>query len=609
MIAVGRTILLCISLIGLNTFRRSTFELGNENRRHKSFPHLRPSWTLRRILQVSEIQNLKLNKTNQVYSPTSATSVECHHVRQVNRSYSCAFVQANSDCDLSDGFIQYIHFIYCKLPKAIPLALVILFVLMLFLFIVLGITADDYFCPSLTVISKTLRLSQNVAGVTFLAYGNGAPDIFSAIAAVSAHSKNPNAAQLGIQALFGAGIFVTTVVVGSVTLCTGGFHLNNRPFTRDVLFYLGAVSWMFITMYRQRITMLEAIGFIIFYFAYVVVVIVGRYVNQRWKRRQEEDVTHAIIDIPPIINRPKRSANLPPMQKLVRGVLPFTSADFELSGIFNKVFLILKAPAAVVLNVTIPVIDYDEPYQNWNKWLNVLHLITGPMFCVLATRVSSVLIGGRFSVWVLTLILCVVLALLVTATTTHNKPPRCHWVGCTSPQGVIGYVLYKPPRCHWMFGYLAFIVSVVWIYVTANEIVNILQSFGIVLGLSNAILGLTFLAWGNSIGDLVADTTMARQGFPNMATGACFGGPMLNLLLGVGISCTIASVSRGHPVQLKHRYHQYMVSAGFLAASLASSAIIIPLRGFRLTRGYGIYLLVLYFTYLTTSIVTEVKDL
>ncbi|EDO31950.1 predicted protein, partial [Nematostella vectensis] len=432
----------------------------------------------------------------------------------------CAFVQANSDCDLSDGFIQYIHFIYCKLPKAIPLALVILFVLMLFLFIVLGITADDYFCPSLTVISKTLRLSQNVAGVTFLAYGNGAPDIFSAIAAVSAHSKNPNAAQLG------AGIFVTTVVVGSVTLCTGGFHLNNRPFTRDVLFYLGAVSWMFITMYRQRITMLEAIGFIIFYFAYVVVVIVGRYVNQRWKRRQEEVDTKFIklmtIKVSVVyfsLNTHRacnRSANLPPMQKLVRGVLPFTSADFELSGIFNKVFLILKAPAAVVLNVTIPVIDYDEPYQNWNKWLNVLHLITGPMFCVLATRAAKVSLGRLY------------------------KPPRCHWV-----------VLYKPPRCHWvgftsrqgfcsqihkncflqMFGYLAFIVSVVWIYVTANEIVNILQSFGIVLGLSNAILGLTFLAWGNSIGDLVADTTMARQGFPNMATGACFGGPMLSILL------------------------------------------------------------------------------
>ena len=38
--------------------------------------------------------------------------------------------------------------------------------------------------------------------MTFLAYGNGAPDIFSALAALS-HSKSQNGVQLGIQALFG----------------------------------------------------------------------------------------------------------------------------------------------------------------------------------------------------------------------------------------------------------------------------------------------------------------------------------------------------------------------------------------------------------------------
>lgn len=39
-------------------------------------------------------------------------------------------------------------------------------------------------------------------GVTFLAFGNGAPDIFSALAALS-DSKSGNGGQLGIQALFG----------------------------------------------------------------------------------------------------------------------------------------------------------------------------------------------------------------------------------------------------------------------------------------------------------------------------------------------------------------------------------------------------------------------
>ena len=55
----------------------------------------------------------------------------------------------------------------------------------------------------------------------------------------------------------GAGIFVTTVVVVSKDLA-----LTNRPFIRDVLFYLGAVSLAFITLNRPRkeITMPLAIG-------------------------------------------------------------------------------------------------------------------------------------------------------------------------------------------------------------------------------------------------------------------------------------------------------------------------------------------------------------
>ena len=50
------------------------------------------------------------------------------------------------------------------------------------------------------------------------------------------------------------------------------------------------------------------------------------------------------------------------------------------------------------------------------------------------------------------------------------------------------------------FAWLGFAVSIVWIYSIANEIVNLLQVFGIVMKLSDGILGITLLAWGNSIG-------------------------------------------------------------------------------------------------------------
>ena len=52
----------------------------------------------------------------------------------------------------------------------------------------------------------------------------------------------------------GAGIFVTTVVVGVISFISKDLALTNRPFIRDVLFYLGAVSLAFITLHWKEIT-------------------------------------------------------------------------------------------------------------------------------------------------------------------------------------------------------------------------------------------------------------------------------------------------------------------------------------------------------------------
>jgi sodium/potassium/calcium exchanger 6 len=54
--------------------------------------------------------------------------------------------------------------------------------------------------------------------------------------------------------------------------------------------------------------------------------------------------------------------------------------------------------------------------------------------------------------------------------------------------------------------------------------------FGVVFKLSNEILGVTLLAWGNSIADFIANLAVAKQGYPQMAIAACFGGPLLSIL-------------------------------------------------------------------------------
>ena len=59
-----------------------------------------------------------------------------------------------------------------------------------------------------------------------------------------------------------------------------------------------------------------------------------------------------------------------------------------------------------------------------------------------------------------------------------------------------------------------------------------------------AILGLTVLAIGNSVGDWVADTAVARAGHPSMGVASCFGSPLLNDVLGLGIALTVSEHTR-----------------------------------------------------------------
>jgi len=164
----------------------------------------------------------------------------------------------------------------------------------------------------------------------------------------------------------------------------------------------------------------------------------------------------------------------------------------------------------------------------------------------------------------------------------------------------------EPPTYHKFFAYFGFVMAVIWIYCLAREVVNVLQTFGIVLNLSHEILGLTVLAWSNSLGDLISDITVATQGYPRMAISACFGGPLFNMLVGVGLPFTIATIQKGGNIAVDTSPVAQILCV-FLGASLVSSFIIIPASRFRASRPYAIFLLLLYVSFLVVAIMTELK--
>ncbi|KAJ3069508.1 hypothetical protein HDU98_007407 [Podochytrium sp. JEL0797] len=141
--------------------------------------------------------------------------------------------------------------------------------------------------------------------------------------------------------------------------------------------------------------------------------------------------------------------------------------------------------------------------------------------------------------------------------------------------------------------FFGFIVSIVWVYTVANEIVGLLNTIGIIWQIDEVVLGLTIFAVGNCMGDLMTNLSIARMGFPKMALGACFGAPLMNFLLGLGISTlTVTAGTQGSyefetgPVLRK--------STIYLLASLVTTLLLVGLGGFKTSGVMGRILVMEY---------------
>lgn len=108
---------------------------------------------------------------------------ECRDYHHLKLNSTCQFMKTTDDCQIDDGFINYLVLTFCDfssgniwlslfllvstlvLHSKNQLRLIILFQFcwLFVLFIGLGVTADSFFCPSLRVIADKMRLSQNIA--------------------------------------------------------------------------------------------------------------------------------------------------------------------------------------------------------------------------------------------------------------------------------------------------------------------------------------------------------------------------------------------------------------------------------------------------------------
>ncbi|KAF2480581.1 Sodium/calcium exchanger protein-domain-containing protein [Neohortaea acidophila] len=204
----------------------------------------------------------------------------------------CAFVHAQCPNDEA-GFAAYLDLYYCKLPHLKAIGLMILISWLGLLFSTIGIAASDFFCINLSTIATILGMSESMAGVTFLAFGNGSPDVFSTFAAMSTNSGS-----LAVGELFGAAGFITAVVSGSMALIRP-FHVARKSFIRDVGFFVVAAAFSIVFLWDGRLHLWECIAMVVYYCFYVAFVVAWHWWLTRRRRRKEQEAVVRGHFIPP----------------------------------------------------------------------------------------------------------------------------------------------------------------------------------------------------------------------------------------------------------------------------------------------------------------------
>lgn len=115
----------------------------------------------------------------------------------------------NEYCGEAEGLVNFYKMYYCLLAENPVLLLIVAFVIIFFNFRYLAIVVDEYCAEGITLISEWLGFSQSLAGVTLLAFANGAGDVLTAIVA----SGSSEGVFYNIGSIYGAGLFVCCCVV------------------------------------------------------------------------------------------------------------------------------------------------------------------------------------------------------------------------------------------------------------------------------------------------------------------------------------------------------------------------------------------------------------
>ncbi|XP_058727372.1 cation/calcium exchanger 1 [Vicia villosa] len=502
-----------------------------------------------------------------------------------NYTSKCIYVKTHPDCR-SKGYINYLQIFYCNLGSSPILGHTLLFLWLVVLFYLLADTASNYFCTSLEGLSNILRLSPTIAGVTLLSLGNGAPDFFASV--VSFTSSNNGA--VGLNSILGGAFFVSTAVLGiiSILVSSNEVAVDKASFIRDVIFFLFSLFILLIIISIGKISLFGSICYLSIYFLYVCAVSATHFIYEMDKKEVEsssssDDLVESGIPLLGYVDDTDNDSDQKSILPNQVGIGIEESEKKYKELFFGSYYLwkfleILELPLCLPRKLTIPVVSEEQ----WSKPYAVISVTLAPiLFAILCnTQIENVDSKSTLVAYLTSSLIGIVFGNMACVTTKSTRPPR----RCLFP---------------WLAG--GFSMSVTWTYIIAEELVSLLISIGYVIGVSPSILGLTVLAWGNSLGDLIANGAMAKNGGVDgaqIAVSGCYAGPMFNMLMGLGLPLVLSAWSEYPNSYVVPKDSSLLGTILFLMVGVLWSLVVLVKKNMKLDKFLGAGLLTIYLCFL-----------
>ena len=138
-----------------------------------------------------------------------------------------------------------------------------------------------------------------------------------------------------------------------------------------------------------------------------------------------------------------------------------------------------------------------------------------------------------------------------------------------------------------------FVLGAVFVGFGSKLLVDAGQNIAVALGISTTVVGLSFVAFGTSLPELVTGIKAARRGMPDLSLGNIIGANVLNLLLIVGASGVITPLVL-EPMSQQYAFPWLGVFFVVLLGSIVRHGVIRRAAGIGLLLLFGLYSLGLF---------------